>query len=99
MAYKVIHNNKEHRFEAKVKGYRALVEYQLLGCEIMNIYHTEVPEPIGEQGIGSAIMKEAFEFARRNHYQILPTCPFAQSYLEKHADYRNVLGYSNSCSL
>lgn len=91
MKYSVTHNEGEHRFEAKKNGYLALVEYHLLDKEVMNIYHTDVPEPIEGKGIGSAMMKEALDFARRNHYRILPTCPFAQAYLLKHPDYGDIL--------
>lgn len=91
MEYLVKHNNGKHRFETNQEGNLAFVEYQILDNEIMNIYHTEVPEPIEGKGVGSAIMKEALDFARRNNYQVLPTCAFAQSYLMKHPDYRDVL--------
>lgn len=91
MEYEVMHNEKERRFEMTDHGDLALVEYQLLGDGIMNIYHTEVPESIEGKGVGSAMMKEALEFARRNHYRVVPTCAFAQSYLQKHPDYMDVL--------
>lgn len=91
MEYQIDHNKKEHRFETKKDGYLALVEYQLLDNQLMNIYHTEVPDPIGGQGVGSAIVKEALEYARRNKYRVLPTCPFAQAYLLKHPEYQDLL--------
>lgn len=91
MEYHVNHNKKEHRFESSYDGIVAFVEYQLLDNEIMNIYHTEVPKPIEGMGIGSAIMKESLDFARRNHYHVLPTCTFAQIYLMRHPGYRNIL--------
>lgn len=91
MEYHIKHNKREHRFEVSNSGYLAFVEYQLLDNQIMNIYHTVVPEAIESKGIGSSIMKEALDFARRNHYQVLPTCAFAQAYLIKHPDYRDIL--------
>lgn len=91
MEYNVTHNQKKHRFETNKDGYLALVEYQLLDRQIINIYHTEVPRPIEGQGVGSAIMKEVLDFARLNRYRVLPTCPFAQSYLHKHPGYGDVL--------
>ena len=91
MKFEVTHKEGEHRFEAWKDGYLALVEYQILDRELMNIYHTEVPGPIEGQGVGSALMKEALEYARQNNYRVLPTCPFAQTYLRKHPDYKDML--------
>lgn len=91
MEYKVIHNREEHRFEVSEGGATAIVEYQLLENRVMKIYHTEVPEPIQGKGIGSALVKEAIDYAWNHHYQVLPTCPFAREYLLKHSRYKEIL--------
>lgn len=91
MEYKVKHNREEHRFEVNERGSIAIVEYQLLENRVMKIYHTEVPEPVQGQGIGSALVKEAIDYAWKHHYQVLPTCPFAREYLFKHPEYKDIL--------
>lgn len=91
MEHKITHNEEKHRFEANQDGHPASIEYQLLGKEVMNIYQSTVPEPAGTGNLGPAMMKEALDFARRNHYKVLATCPFAQAYLRKHPDYRDIL--------
>lgn len=82
----IIHNKQEHRFELTKNGHLALVAYQLSDKETMDIYHTEVPEAIEGQGIGSSLIKAALDYARRHHYRIIPTCPFAKAYLLSHPD-------------
>lgn len=91
MEYNVVHNEGMHRFETQKDGGRALVEYQVLDKEVMNIYHTEVPKSMEGHGVGSAMMKEALSFARKNRYKVLPTCPFAQAYLSKHPGFQDIL--------
>ncbi len=91
MEYEVRHNEGKHRFEASENGHMALVEYQILDRGLMNIYHTEVPDSIEGLGVGSALMREALAFARKNHYKVLPTCSFAQVYVGMHPNYQDML--------
>jgi predicted GNAT family acetyltransferase len=45
-----------------------------------------VPEELGGRGIGGILVQAALARARRDQLTIVPTCPFARSWLEKHPD-------------
>lgn len=91
MKYEVKHNEGKHRFETSKNGHIALVEYQMLDRGLMNIYHTEVPEPMEGCGAGAALMKEALAYAREKHYRVLPTCSFARIYVGTHPNCQDML--------
>lgn len=90
MEYEVKHDCRNHRFELVEQGQSAFVEYELKDG-IMDIAHTIVPDSIEGQGVGSALMKEALEYAHENHYAVVPSCAFALLYLKRHPEYRELL--------
>jgi predicted GNAT family acetyltransferase len=81
----VVDNAAEERFELTVDGHRAELVYHLHGARL-TLIHTEVPEELGGRGIGSILVQAALDRAQREHLTIIPTCPFARSWLEKHPD-------------
>jgi predicted GNAT family acetyltransferase len=49
--------------------------------------HTEVDDAFEGRGVGSALVSGALDDARRRELDVLPFCPFVNSYMEKHRDY------------
>lgn len=90
MEYEVKHDRQNHRFELVKHGQLAYVEYEIQDG-IMDIAHTLVPKVIEGQGVGSVLMNEALEYARENHYSVVPSCAFALLYLKRHPEYRSLL--------
>ena len=82
MEYNVKHDEKRHRFE-----------YDRNGLEDggMDIFHTLVPIPMEGMGVGSALMKYALDYARDHHYSVIPNCAFAQAFLLRHTNYRDLI--------
>ena len=42
-------------------------------------------------GVGSALMKYALDYARDHHYSVIPNCAFAQAFLLRHTNYRDLI--------
>ena len=78
-------NTKARRFETTVDGYRAELDYRRHGNRLVLI-HTEVPEELEGNGIGSALVTAAVEDAIEHSLTIVPQCPFAREWLERHPD-------------
>ncbi len=56
------------------------------------IRHTEVDPALEGQGIGKALLKYVFDYARKHEYKILPVCPFAKNVMYNNLDkYRDLL--------
>ncbi len=86
----VINNAAHHRFELEVSGHLAASYYKRDG-DVITFEHTEVPAELGGQGIGSRLIKDALDQARRNRWKVVAQCPFVKAYIEKHAEYQALL--------
>jgi predicted GNAT family acetyltransferase len=74
----------EH-FTLTEDGHTAELVYHLNGKRLVLI-HTEVPDELEGRGIGGRLVKAALARARREGLTIVPNCPFARSWLERHRD-------------
>ena len=50
------------------------------------LVHTGVPETLAGQGLGGRLVAAAVERAAREHLTLVPLCPFARDWLERHPD-------------
>ena len=86
-----IQNNAEaNRFEAPVGDSLAKIDYRRMDDRII-LLHTEVPEAMQGQGIGSKLARFALDYARENDLQVDNRCPFIRSYLQEHPEYEDIL--------
>ena len=74
------------RFELKLEGQVAFLEYRYKKG-ILALMHTEVPAVLEGKGLGSALAKYAFQFAKQNNLPVLVYCPFVTSFLKRHPEY------------
>jgi predicted GNAT family acetyltransferase len=83
-------NQAQHRFELMVDGHVAASEYSLKDG-VITFMHTEVPEALGGKGVGSKLIKGALDQARGRGLKVVAQCPFVKAYIEKHAEYADLL--------
>ena len=76
-------NPAAQRFEARVGGHLAIVQYRLEGPNIAFI-HTEVPEALEGKGIASTLVRTALDSARERQLGVIPLCPFVAGYIRRH---------------
>lgn len=53
--------------------------------------HTEVPEALEGQGVGSRLVAGALEDVRRSGRRARPLCSFVQRYMERHPETGDLL--------
>jgi predicted GNAT family acetyltransferase len=58
---------------------------------VLELIHTEVPEPLSGRGIASRLAHAALVYARENGLRVIPTCPFVRSYLERHPEFQELV--------
>ena len=85
-SYKTIHKPESNRFEIHEDGAVAYVEYNIQGGGL-NILHTIVPMRLENRGIGSALVRTAYDWARSEGLQPMATCQFAHIWLRRHPEY------------
>ena len=81
----VIDNQAKSRFEADFGGSVAELLYRQNGNRLVLI-HTEVPEQLEGHGIGGALVTAAIDRAVRDGMTVVPLCPFARGWLERHPE-------------
>lgn len=86
----VTNNTAEKRYELTVEGHVAATYYKI-SDGIITFVHTEVPKELGGKGIGSKLIKGALDQVRAAGLKVIPQCPFVKAYIEKHAEYRDLL--------
>jgi predicted GNAT family acetyltransferase len=89
-ASNIINNEAEERFELAIGGATAIVSYRLKDGRI-SFTHTVVPEEMEGQGIGSRLVRAALDHARDRGLKVVPICSFVKGYIERHAEYQDLL--------
>jgi predicted GNAT family acetyltransferase len=83
-------NAELHRFELDAGGRTAVAYYQVsLGT--ITFTHTEVPQELSGQGIGSALARGALDTARAQGLKVVAKCPFIGAYIARHPEYGDLL--------
>jgi predicted GNAT family acetyltransferase len=81
----VIDNAGDSRFELRAGGKLAELVYRLRGNRLV-LVHTEVPVEFEGHGIGGALVTAAVDRAAREGLTLVPLCPFARGWLERHPE-------------
>jgi len=81
----VTDNQAKSRLEIRIGMYLAELIYHRHGNRLALI-HTEVPEELERRGIGGQLVTAAVDMAAREGLTIVPFCPFARDWLERHPD-------------
>jgi predicted GNAT family acetyltransferase len=83
-------NTARRRLELDVGGYIAFTEYRRVD-DVLTLNHTEVPKQLSGRGIGSTLARGALDWARARRLRVVPRCPFIKNYIDKHAEYADLL--------
>jgi predicted GNAT family acetyltransferase len=81
----VVDNQAASRFEVVAEDGVAELIYRKNGNRMV-LVHTEVPEALGGRGIGGHLVQAAVDEATKSGMTIVPLCPYARSWLERHPD-------------
>lgn len=84
-ASRVTDDEIRSRFELAADGHLALLVYRRNGNRLVLI-HTEVPPELEGRGLGGVLVTAAVDRAAHDCLAIVPLCPFARGWLERHAD-------------
>jgi predicted GNAT family acetyltransferase len=86
----VTRNEAEEQFEATAGGGKGVLTYAEKDGKLYML-HTQVPEELEGQGIGGALVRTAADYARENGEKVVPFCPFARAWLQRHHDYDDLI--------
>ncbi len=83
-------NDDRNRYELTVDGQMAVCEFNRLTNAVM-FTHTEVPEKLEGQGVGSTLVRGALDDVRAQGLQVIPLCPFVAAFIRRHREYMNIV--------
>jgi uncharacterized protein len=81
----VTDNQGDSRFEIRADGELAELIYRTRAGRLI-LVHTEVPEALGGRGLGGDLVRAAIAKATAAGMTLVPLCPFARSWLERHPE-------------
>ena len=87
----VIDNPALQRFELTVGDQVAFAEYRRRPG-LLIITHVETPVSLRGGGVAARVMKGVLEQARASGTKVAPLCPYAEAYIRRHPQYRNLVG-------
>ncbi|HSJ08844.1 MAG TPA: GNAT family N-acetyltransferase [Longimicrobiales bacterium] len=87
----IVHNEERQRFEVNLGGETAMLEYELAD-DVITLRHTEVPALAEGEGVGSALVRHALEYARGEGLTVVPRCPFVKHFIQEHPEYASLVG-------
>lgn len=84
-------NKAQSRFELDVEGDIAFANYRITPSAVI-ITHTETPRALRGRGIASELVHGTLELIRADGRKVIAGCGFVVDYLEKHPEYRDMIG-------
>ena len=88
----VEHDEAKQKFVINLgDGSEALLAYRKQG-DILELYHTFVPEPHRGEGVAEKIVVEAFRYAKQKKLKVIPSCPYISgTFLKRHEEFRGLV--------
>lgn len=82
---RVEHNTKEHFFYLIEDGKECRAEYSYKeGYDnVIDLYHTFVPEELGGRGYAKLLMESIAEYLKEKGLKIIPSCSYAAKFFSK----------------
>ena len=84
-------NPEASRFEATLDGTLMAVAQYERTTDRITFTHPLVAEAAEGHGVGGKLVKFALDQARADKLVVVPLCPFVQSYLRRHPEYRDLV--------
>jgi uncharacterized protein len=82
-------NPAMHRFEMTSGDALAFVEYQRAEGRII-LTHTEVPEAMSGQGVGSKLVAGVLDIIRSEGAKVIAQCEFVAAFMKRHPGYQSL---------
>jgi uncharacterized protein len=90
MDARVVDNSAAKRFELAIGDSLAVAYYRIEGDRFV-LLHTEVPQELSGQGIGTELAEGVFEQLHAAGRRVIAKCPFMARIASRHLEYAKML--------
>ena len=95
----VRNNTDRRRYEISVDGDLAgFAQYSVRPLRVI-ITHTEVFDEFEGQGLAGQLIKFALDDIRSRELEVVPLCPYAAAYIDKHPEYDDLVDHESMAVL
>ncbi|KAI1280851.1 Protein NATD1 [Halotydeus destructor] len=84
----VEHNEKDREFFIKTNNDKAVLNYEFIGKDKVDLYHTEVPDVYRGQGVAKLLAQSAFDFVVDKDLKMKLSCTYLQKFLKENPEER-----------
>ena len=82
--------HKDGEFFIELNGKKALLDYTI-NDKKMDLFHTFTDPELRGQGLAEQLAQAAFEHAKKNNMEVIPTCEYVRdSFLKKHPEWNSI---------
>ena len=75
----------------KMANMGTVLSYHRVGDKVLDFRSTLVPPHLRGKGIGTELVRKALDWARREDYRVIPSCPFVARFIENNPDYQDLV--------
>ena len=87
----VVHHPDDDRFDLMLDGRRVgWIDTRPAGASLI-LAHTEVEDGHEGEGLGGTLVRGALEQIRDQGRTVIPTCPFAAAWIQRHPEWAEVV--------
>jgi predicted GNAT family acetyltransferase len=83
-------NRALQRFELPVDDQIVFADYRRQPGRLV-ITHVEAPPSLRGKGVAGQLMQGMLDQARAAQLKVLPLCPYARAWMQRRADYRDLM--------
>lgn len=87
MALKIHHDESRRRFAADVDRGEAVLDYETIDGDTLDLRRTFVSEELRGEGLAGQVVQYALDWARHHDKKIVATCPYVSRFLERNPEY------------
>lgn len=91
MGYKIIHDEKNHKFTVTIDNLESHLSYSNEGENIVDFYSTFVPRELRGKGIAALLVEEGLRYAAENNLHVIPSCSYVNAYVQRHEEYKDII--------
>jgi predicted GNAT family acetyltransferase len=90
MPDQVLDNTARSRYEMKLDGGTAFIDYTVSG-NVRTLTHAEVPAALRGGGVAGRLTGAALDLVRSQGIKVIPVCPYVVTFIERHPEYQDLL--------